>query len=98
MTQYKLFFEKMVSENKELFDNFSDIHREYMLDPHKWQKLFNEYGGEVVEIICDYERKLCATSEKGQFGKFSTTLSTRFWAEVKKVFPKIELVGVKIIN
>lgn len=84
----------MMDENRELFDNFADIHREYMLNPGEWQKLLNEYGKEVVEIIRDYERKLCATSERGQYGKFSQNLSDKFWGEVRKSFPKIDFVGV----
>lgn len=95
MTQYKLYFQKMTDENKDLFDNFADIHREYMLDPDQWQKLFNQYGGEIVEIIRDYERRLCATSEGGQYGKFSQNLSEKFWGEIRKVFPKIDFVGIR---
>lgn len=95
MSKYKQMFDAMVSENKELFDNFSDIHREYTMSPHEWQKLFNEYGAEIVELIRDYERKLCAQMAKGQYGKFSEGLSEKFWIEVKKVFPKIQFVGVR---
>lgn len=88
--------EQMMSEQKELFDNFSDIHREYMLNSGQWQKLFNQYGGEVLEIIRNYERKLCAQMGKGQYSKFTEQLSEKFWEEVRKVFPKIDFVGVKI--
>lgn len=94
MTQYKFFFQKMMDEYKELFDNFADIHREYMLDPSTWQKLFNQYGAEVIEIIRNYERRLCATSEGGQYSKFSQKLSEKFWGEIRKTFPKIDFVGV----
>ena len=30
------------------------------MNPAKWQKIFNEYGGEVMDIMREYERKLCA--------------------------------------
>lgn len=95
MTKYKEMVERMMSEQKELFDNFSDIHREYMLNPKEWQKLFNQYGGEVMDIIRDYDRKLCAQMGKGQFSKFTEQLSEKFWQEVRKIFPKIDFVGVK---
>lgn len=94
MSEYKKMVEKMMEENKELFDNFLDIHNEYAVKPLEWQKLFNQYGREVVEIIRDYERKLCAHMSKGKFGKFSANLSERYWDEVRKVFPKIDFVGV----
>ncbi len=95
MTKYKEMVDRMMNEQKELFDNFSDIHREYMLHPNQWQKLFNEYGGEVMDIIRDYDRKLCAQMGKGQYSKFTETLSEKFWQEVRKVFPKIDFVGIK---
>lgn len=98
MTKYKQMVERMMSEQKELFDNFSDIHREYTLNPKEWQKLFNQYGGEVMDSIRDYDRKLCAQMGKGQYSKFSEQLSEKFWAEVRKIFPKIDFVGVKDIT
>ena len=87
--------ETMMRDHKELFDNFSDIHREYTGNPSAWQKLFNEYGGEVVEIIRDYDRKLCARMAKGKFGTFSAQVSEKFWQEIRMIFPKIDFVGVK---
>lgn len=96
MSEYKKMLDKMLSENKELFTNFKDIHDKYALNPPEWQKLFNEYGKEVVEIIRDYERRLCANMVTGKYGSFSANLSEKFWDEVRKVFPKIDFVGVKI--
>ena len=96
MQKYKAMVAKMVEENKELFDNFADIHREYAMNPREWQKLLNQYGAEVVEVIRQYERKLCANMATGKYGQFSSNLSEKFWAEVKKLFPKIDFVGVTI--
>lgn len=86
----------MTEENKELFDNFREIHDEYALDPVKWQKIFNSYGGEVVEIMREYERRLCANMATGVYGRFSQNLSQKFWDEIRKTFPKIDFVGVTI--
>lgn len=85
----------MMEENKELFDNFKDIHDNYALNPPEWQKLFNEYGGEVADVIREYERKLCVKMATGKYGLFSSKLSEKFWGEARKVFPKIDFVGVK---
>lgn len=96
MSKYRQMFLQMMEENKEVFDNFSDIHREYTLDSTKWQKLFNEYGGEVMEIVRNYERKLLGHMESGKYGKFSTSVADKFMNEVRKVFPKIDFVGVQM--
>lgn len=96
MSEYQKMVAKMMEEHKELFENFKDIHNEYVMNPGEWQKLFNQYGAEVVEIIREYERKLCANMATGKYGQFSANLSEKFWAEVKKIFPKIDFVGVKI--
>ena len=88
MSEYQKMVAKMMEENKELFENFMDIHNEYAMNPKKWQKLFNQYGAEVVEIIREYERKLCANMATGKFGQFSAKLSEKFWAEVKKYSPR----------
>ncbi len=96
MSKYKLVVDEMVAANKELFDNFKEIHDEYAMNPEAWQKLLNQYGAEVVEIIRDYERKLCIKMGTGKYGQFSQNLSQKFWDEVRKIFPKIDFVGVKI--
>lgn len=96
MQKYQQMMDKMVEEHKELFENFGDIHREYAINPRQWQKLFNQYGAEVVEIIREYERKLCANMATGKYGQFSRNLSEKFWAEVKKIFPKIDFVGIVV--
>lgn len=95
MNEYKKMVSLMTEQNKELFENFRDIHDEYAANPAKWQKLFNEYGGEVMDIMREYERKLCANMATGKYGRFSKNLSDKFWSEVKKIFPKIDFVGVK---
>ena len=51
-----------------------------------------------MDSIRDYDRKLCAQMGKGQYSKFSEQLSEKFWAEVRKIFPKIDFVGVKDIT
>lgn len=94
MTQYRKIYQEMYEANKELFDNFLDIHNEYAADPQKWQKIFNEYGKEVVEVMREYERKLCTRMGSGMYSKFSANLADKFWAEIKKTFPKIDFVGV----
>lgn len=95
MRQYQLVYQQMLSEKKEMFDAFKEIHTLYILDPKVHQQTFNQIGKEIVDIIRDYERRLCATSEKGGYGKYSLNLSQKFWDVIRKDFSKIDFVGVQ---
>lgn len=94
MTKYKQFFTEMITQNKELFDSFKTIHDNYVINSDAWTEKFNTVGKEIVEIIRNWERKLCSHSERGQYGIFSSKLSDKFWDEIRKVYPKIDYVGV----
>lgn len=85
----------MLQENKELFDNFSAIHEAYIINPQMNQAKFNQTGSEVLEIIREYERKLCGNMNAGRYGAFSQGLSQKFWDEIRKVYSKIDFVGAR---
>lgn len=84
----------MLEQNKELFDSFQLVHDSYVLNPEVNKAKFNDIGKEVTDVIREYERKLCAQMGKGQYSKFTQNLSEKFWMEVRRVFPKIDFVGV----
>ncbi len=86
----------MIDENEKAFSAFFDIHDKYSACPAVYQDEFTRIGREIQDIIRDYERKLCGHSEKGMYSKFSQNLSEKFWGLVRKDFPKIDFVGVKI--
>lgn len=94
MRQYQVTYETMIDENKELFDQFFRIHEEYVLHPEVSQSKFNDVGRLVQSVIHDYERRLCGKTEGGQYSKFSTKLSEKFWEIIRKDFPKIDYIGV----
>lgn len=96
MTKYQKYFLEMINDRNEQFKHFKEIHDKYMQDPVIYQDEFNREGKLVVEIIREWERKLCSHSEKGQYGKYSQSLADKFWQEVRKNFPKIDFVGVRI--
>lgn len=83
----------MLEYNKDLFDSFRDIHSQYELDPLAMQSLFNQEGEKVLRVIRRYENILCGKSEGGKYGKFSSTLSEKFWGEIRLFFPHIDSVG-----
>lgn len=95
MTKYKIVFEEMVKKNKEVFDSFKIIHDQFVVNPKKWRNQFNEEGEKIQAIIRKYENTLCRHSESGGFGKFSGGLAEKFWEEIRKVFPKIDEVGIQ---
>lgn len=95
MRAYQESFQKMLEDQKELFDQFTQIHDAYVLNPDANKAKFNELGREVTDVIREYERRLCAQMGKGMYSKFTQNLSEKFWGEVRKIYPKIDYVGVQ---
>lgn len=96
MTKYKDYFQQMLEANQSVFTDFKKIHNLFAVDQKTYQSEFNEKGEIIMEIIRDWEKRLCSRMEGGKNGVYSANLSEKFRAEVKKVFPKIDLVGVKL--
>ncbi len=96
MTKYREYYEKMVSENKELFDKFTKTHFEYSIDQDKNQEEFNAVGGKVLDTIHEWENRLCKTSEGAGFGSYTVNLAEKFQAEIKSHFPLIDHVGIVV--
>jgi hypothetical protein len=94
MTKYQEYFQKMVEANKESFASFQRLHDEYALNPDQNQEKFNHEGEKILNIVREWENKLCLQSEKGGYGKFTSNLSEKFQAEVKKTFPMIDHIGI----
>jgi trehalose-6-phosphate synthase len=86
----------MIVDNKELFDTFSGIHDAYVLNPEVNQEKYNHIGNDILEVIREYERKLCGNMNSGSYGAFSQNVSQKFWDEIRKVYRKIDFIGAKI--
>ncbi len=95
MQKYQTIFERMLEENRELFDNFAGIHSAFVINPDMNKAKFNAIGSEVLDVIREYERILCGRTESGQYGKFSGNLSQKFWDQIRKLYPKIDFVGIQ---
>lgn len=96
MTRYKQAVQEMLSQEKELFDLFKKVHGGYILNPSSFQFRFNKVGKKVLGIIKEHENKLCGKTERGVYNKFSGGLSEKFKNEIKKIYPKIDFVGVSV--
>ncbi len=88
----------MTKQNKKLLDEFKKINHQLEVTPNSrlLKTKFNQVGFEVVDIVRFWERKLCAGMERGNHSVYSNKLADKFWGEVRKDFPKIDLVGVKV--
>lgn len=95
MAKYQDVFNDMLDAHQALFHDFKLVHQEYLLDPTKYRKAFNEKGAEVLRVVRRYENILCGKSEGGKYSKFSSALSERFWNHIRVHFPKIDEVGMQ---
>ena len=94
MTKYQEYFKKMISDNKEFFNKFRKLHDEYALNSDGLQEKFNSEGAKAMELVREYENRLCANTERGVYNKFSSGLAEKFQKEVRKNFPMIDHVGL----
>lgn len=98
MVKYKEYFNKMLEENKDAFDEFTKVHFEYSIDNDKMQDKFNKEGEKIMEIIRDYEDRLCKNTERGAYNHYSVGLAEKFQALVKDHFPLIDHIGLIVEN
>ena len=93
--KYKEYFKKMLDENKRLFENFKKLHDEYAINQNILQEKYNQQGRNVLEVVREYENRLCSNTERGMYNKYSTSLAEKFQNEVRKSFPYIDHIGLK---
>jgi len=94
MTKYKEYFERMVEENKDIFDKFKILHANYGMNEEKYQDEFNKEGIKILDIAHVWENRLCKSSEGAGFGTFTTKLAEKFQEEIRNAFPMIDHVGI----
>lgn len=97
-TKYKEYFELMLKNNREVFEEFRQVHDKYALDPEEHQEKYNEAGGKIMRIIREWEDKLCNRSEGTGYGKYTANLAEKFQDEVRKEFSEIDKIGVKVFR
>lgn len=84
--------------HKEEFDAFRIIHNEYAMNPEKFQEEYNKAGSKIQVIIRKFEDMLCSRSEGNGYGKYTSSLAEKFQNEVRREFPKIDSIGIKIFS
>ncbi|PWU23158.1 hypothetical protein C5B42_03895 [Candidatus Cerribacteria bacterium 'Amazon FNV 2010 28 9'] len=98
MTKFQQYYQQMWDQHKDLLSRFLDIHDAYKTNRIAHQQEFNEIGKQARELMEEWDKRLCTQMEKGKNGVFSSKVSEKFWNEVKKDFPLIEMVGVQIVH
>ncbi len=93
--KYKKFYELMTAENQKLFDEFQPIHDGFVENNDQWAEQFHRVGRDVMDVMRDWERRLCSGMERGTNAVYSHQVSDKFWQEIKKRFSHIEMVGLK---
>lgn len=93
-TKFKEYFDRMIAENKEAFDKFTQVHFEYSTNEDKYQERFNSEGEKIQKIIHEWEDKLCSQSEKAGYANYTGNLAEKFQNEVRSHFPLIDHVGI----
>lgn len=93
---YQKIYKEMVEANAEKFAAFKTVHDQYRLDQTKYQAEFDILGKPLLRIIEDYESRLCGKMEGAGRGTYSANLAEKFRGEIKKNFPLIDFIGVKV--
>lgn len=93
--KYKEYFLEMIEKNRDVFEPFKDLHDKYEKEPQKYQTQFNQEGKKILEIVQEWENRLCSASEKGGYARFSTNLSEKFRNAVRSYLPKFDSIGLE---
>jgi len=96
MTKYKEFYKKLISEHQEEFSEFKKIHDLFAENRMKYQDDYNRQGSDIVDLINLYEKRLCSKMEGSKNSVYSANIAEKYREEIKKDYPLIDLVGVRL--
>jgi hypothetical protein len=94
--KYKQFYQLMIDQNRQLFDSFQPIHDAFAQDKEQHAAEFHAQGQLVLDVVRDWERRLCHGMEKGRYASYSAKLAEKFWDLVRQDLPLIDEVGVRV--
>ena len=98
MTKFEKYYQQMWDAHKDILARFQDAHDAYQAnqrDTHL-KKNFDAVGKQARAIMEEWDSRLCQQMERGHNSVFSAKVSEKFWTEVKKDFPFVDLVGVEV--
>ena len=86
----------MVTKHEKEFDAFQDLHDKYEEDPKRFQAEFNSEGAKIMDIVREYEDRLCGHMENTKNATYSANLAEKFRGEIKRYLPKLDMIGVTL--
>lgn len=87
--KYKKYFDMMLEEQSEAFDEFKKAYENYQSDP-KSREIFDDSRRRVLRIISKYEDQLCSKTEVSKYSSFTQSLSEKYWELIRQHFPYID--------
>jgi hypothetical protein len=94
--KYKAYVDQMFALHREQFQKFMLLNQDYLANRDRFRDEFNKEGVPIKAICQEWEQKLCGRMERGKNGVYSGNLAEKYWDEVRKYFPCIDEVGVKV--
>ena len=94
--KYKEYYQKMVDQHSAQFAAFLKIHDAFVINPVAHEAEFHSEGQKILDIVRDWDRRLCSSMGRGKFSTYTLNLSEKFWVEVRKDFSLIDKVGVRV--
>lgn len=95
-TKSSEYYQMMITQHQALFDEFLTIHDRFKSEPAAAEADFHRVGQQVVDIVRDFDRRLCSAMGRGVYSAYSQKLSEKFWSLVRQDFDQIDLVGVRV--
>lgn len=95
-TKFRETFNEMVTKYEKEFDTFQELHDRYEKDPKRFQAEFNSEGAKIMEIVREYENRLCGHMENTKNATYSANLAEKFRGEIKRYLPKLDMIGVTL--
>lgn len=91
--KYKQYYELMKNQNQSLYNQFREVHDRFATKKDN-EAEFHQVGREFLDVVRDWERRLCSGMERGRYVNYSAKLSEKYWEVVNADFPLASEVGV----
>lgn len=95
MTKYKSLVDQLYKENQTVFAAFRPVHDLFAQNQKAYSAQFNLLGKPVMDLVLQYEKKLCAQMDGGKYGVYTCNLSEKFRHEIKMTYPYLDFIGVE---
>ncbi|RMD76714.1 hypothetical protein D6810_03145 [Candidatus Dojkabacteria bacterium] len=92
MIKVEKVFRDMLEQNEKLIKKFDELSNS--VKEGEYVEEFHKVGEQILKMISTYENILCGLSDRSGKGKFTQSLSKKFWEKVRNRFELIDQIGV----